>query len=98
MYKRICTPIVLYKFDRKGYHIHKITIQTSNYNTIQLYSSNEEDCMILPTKNEAIRFVLNLLKINGFKPKFIGTEFNSKWYNIYWIDVESNAVRKYGYL
>ena len=96
-YKRLCTPIVQYRKTRCGIEIYDITATTPNtYYKKNFYHSSPEECMILPTIYEAIFFVNKICNNNGHRTKIYSNDFNSKWYNIIFINLDTNQDERYG--
>lgn len=98
MYKRICTPIVMYKEDnnRNRIEIYHISILTSENHRITLYHSNPSNCMIVGNFEEGISFVNGLLKINGFRSKIVSRDWYKDWYNIVWVDSVNHCEKRFG--
>ena len=98
MYKRVCRPIVIHKYNekRERIEIYDITVITSKGAEIEVYHSGRENCLIVNNYEEGIHTVNGLLKINGFKSKIVSTAFNTDWYNISWVNVERNYTEMHG--
>lgn len=97
MYKRICTPIVQYKYDdRIGWCVYDISIVTHKNKTLNIYHySADDDFLCFETKKEAFVFIINLISMNGYRPKILSKDFNTTWYNIQWIDLDMFVTLNY---
>lgn len=95
-YKKICVPIVKIRFARNGVQIHDITIRTHKRTFINLYRSLPDDYMIVDNIVSAIAFINKICNINGYRTEIFDTDFNANWYDILFLDIDTNNVKRYG--
>lgn len=88
--------IVMYSYN-DSYKIHNITVKHKNEN-ITLYNDTFTLHRLYKTRfnvfNDLYKNVLDILKVNGFYVHSWNI-FNSKWYNIDFIDIDTLSIDRF---
>ena len=98
MYKRICTPIVSFKTDKRNHCVNILDVSVINSRNIivHLYhAENERDCMQFDYKSQAIGFINKICSMNGYTPKIVAKDHGAIWYNIQWVDLDNYQVNMF---
>lgn len=84
--------IVVFKYNGDNYILESITVKHKHNNTPLFFGSYR----YYKRFNDMYEAVLNLLKVNNM---YVHTweEFNSKWYDIDFINIENYTVNRYSF-
>lgn len=97
MSKQKATAIVLYSHGNHGQlKLHNLSVVTRNNHLIQLIDNPTDDCFYFDTMHELYTHILAWLKNNSFEVNYY-FQFNTKWYDIQWIDTDDRTIHRYGY-
>lgn len=97
MYKRVCKPIVTFKYDEYGIKILDISVLPTNDISVNLYhAESEKDSMMFDDRTSSIGFILHICYDNGYRPKILFKNKNLTWYIIQWVNIDEYNVTNYG--
>ena len=95
--KRKCNAIVTFKHNeaKSRYLMLQLDIVTTNSHNITLYSNDGIDGLVFESLQEMYNYVLQIIHSNNFYcNNYIS--FNSKWYDISWINIDDGKIHRYG--